>query len=144
MDKNPAVDRYLKDKAMDRIDHALGRPLYPMAETYREYFAIHTDSGLAAEFRASPYWNEGGTAPGGMAYFHPSVEGRNALADHLKAIEDPHRGYLVSFDGHQSLVVARSRGNARYRHYLSVSGCFCDLTFRDFATRSSVRATVAA
>lgn len=30
------VNRYLKDKAMDHIDHALGRPVDPMDETYLE------------------------------------------------------------------------------------------------------------
>ena len=30
-----SVNRYLEDKGMDRIDHALGRPVDPMRETYR-------------------------------------------------------------------------------------------------------------
>jgi hypothetical protein len=139
MSANPVVNRYLQDKAMDRIDHALGRPLYQLAETYREYFAVDTDSDLAACFRSSPHWKEGGVAPGGMAYFHVSPEGRQALVDHLRSIESPHRGFLVSYEGHESLVAARSRGSARYSAFLSVSDCFCDLTFGEFVRQSTVR-----
>ncbi|MCL8000024.1 hypothetical protein M8994_17445 [Brucella sp. 21LCYQ03] len=40
---NPTVNRYLKVKALDLIDHGLGRPTFPLQETYRNYFAIVDD-----------------------------------------------------------------------------------------------------
>ncbi|WP_319533384.1 hypothetical protein [uncultured Cohaesibacter sp.] len=35
---NHSVNRSLDDKAMDAIDHALGRPVDPMSESYRNYY----------------------------------------------------------------------------------------------------------
>ena len=61
------VNRYLKDKAMDRIDHALGRPLNPLAETFRNHFAVEAEDTFAAEMRTSPHW-DGGDATGRMAF----------------------------------------------------------------------------
>lgn len=138
MSENPTVNRYLTDKAMDRLDHALGRPLDPLGKTYRCYFAVGKDSDLAAEFRASPHWEEGREVPGGLASFHPTQEGRQALADHLKATGDPHRGYLVSFEGHTTMVVAKSRSGARYSYFLRISDCLPDMTFGDFVERCAV------
>lgn len=43
--KNPTVNRYLKDKAMDHIDHALGRPVDPLRESYRNHFYLCSDEG---------------------------------------------------------------------------------------------------
>ena len=40
------VNRYLADPAMDDVDHALGRPLDPMRESYRNRYAV--DAGDAA------------------------------------------------------------------------------------------------
>lgn len=39
MSENLRVDRYLENQAMDHIDHALGRPLDPLGETYRNFYA---------------------------------------------------------------------------------------------------------
>lgn len=137
------ANRHLKDKAMDNIDHALGRPYDPMdAGNYRNRFAI-CDPSRIAEFRASPYWDEGHTV-GDMTLFHVTEKGRGALAKHLKAIGDPHRLYSVHFDlpGHETwpvLVVAKSRSAARYSHYLDVSDAFTDLTFKDFCKHTTAR-----
>jgi hypothetical protein len=130
------VNRSLVDPAMDDIDHALGRPLDPMRESYRNYYA--TDGAQADEMSASPYWIEG-RAGTGLRCFAVSAEGRRALADHLRNIGDPHRAYTVTFDGHASTVIATSPSKARYTKYLDLSDCCPDLTFKDFSRRSSVR-----
>lgn len=132
------VNRYLKDRAMDRIDHALGRPLDPLAETYRDHYATATDGRAAEEMRASPFW-EGGKAIDRMAFFYVTEAGRQALAAHLKEIKDPHKGYVVAFDGIEMSVVATSPGKARYSAYLSASDCNSDLTFHAFQRASKVR-----
>lgn len=138
---NPKMDRYLKDKAMDHIDHALGRPFDPTGETYRNYFAIDTGSDLAAQFRASPNWREG-RACDDMAYFFVTDEGRAALAAHLKEIGDKNRMFAVTFDGEAcSPVIAESHGKARYQAFLNISDCW-DISFREFCKQVSVRLAV--
>ncbi len=132
------VNRYLKDRAMDRIDHALGRPLNPLSETYRDHYATFTDGAVAEEMRASPHW-EGGKAIDRMAFFYVSDAGRKALADHLKEIKDAHKGYVVAFDGIEMSVVATSAAKARYSAFLSASDCNDDLTFRQFQKECTVR-----
>lgn len=132
------VNRYLKDKSFDRIDHALGRPVDPMAETYRDYFALNANSPRVSEFNASPHWQRGGEG-GGVIYFHVTDAGRTALADHLKAIADPWRVYEVRFRGFTSLVTGKSPSGARYSHYLDVSDCDSDLTFGEYLKSARVR-----
>lgn len=137
---NPVVNRYLKDKAMDHIDHALGRPADPMKETYREYFATDADSELAAQFRASDHWEEAEKlAPGRMAYFYVTQAGRRALSDHLKAICEPHKTFIVTFSGYEDAVAAETHAKARYKRFLEVSDVCPDLTFAQFCRRSTVR-----
>lgn len=132
------VDRYLADKAFDRMDHALGRPLDPCGQTYRNYYAEDEDSALAAEMRGSPHWGGGG-AVCGMAFFHATDEGRRALAAHLKAINDPHRAFVVSFDGFRRAVVSTSPGKAKYAYWLAISDSWSELTFSDFLRSARVR-----
>ena len=132
------VNRYLADKAMDHIDHALGRPLDPMGETHRHHYAANRDGPIAAEMRASPHWTNGSTV-GDIVFFYVTDEGRTALAAHLRAIADPHRAFAVTFDGHTWPVVATSRAKARYSAFLDVSDAFADLTFSTFCRRTSVR-----
>ena len=106
------VNRYLEDKAMDHIDHALGRPIDPLTESYRDHFAVEHESA-AVTFRASQHWSEGKTWPCGTTFFHVSDAGRQALADHLREIEDPHRAYDVTFQGITTTVIATGAGQAR-------------------------------
>ena len=65
------------------------------------------------------------------------------MAAHLKAIKDPHKGYIVTFDGIEISVVATSPGKARYAAYLSASDCNDDLTFRKFQSAGTVRRAAA-
>ena len=130
------INRYLHDKTMDRIDHALGRPLDPLAESYRNHYAaFDPEANLLA---ASPFWEEGGRGRD-LRHFFVTLQGRIALAWHLKQIRDPHRAFTVTFNGYSSDVVAKSSGKARYSHFLSLRDVIPDLTFHDFCTRSSVR-----
>lgn len=135
---NPRVNRYLKDKAMDHIDHALGRPVDPMGETYRNHFATGADGKDAKQFTASPNWKKVGQRDD-MAFFAVTDAGRKALADHLKKIGDPWKAYEVSFNGYTSIVSAKSSGNAKYQKYLDVSDCYSELKFVDFARQAKVR-----
>lgn len=135
------VNRSLKDRAMDRIDHALGRPVDPMAESYRNHFATDADSSTAKEFEASPFWaRHGNGAPGGMVFYYVTDEGRAALRRHLVEIGDKHRIYDVTYQGQTQAVVAVSAAKAKYRLWLDISDCFCDLTFGKFCRDASVRA----
>ncbi|MDE3771555.1 hypothetical protein I7G86_07395 [Sinorhizobium meliloti] len=135
---NPRVNRYLKDKAMDHIDHALGRPVDPLGETYRNHFATGADGKDAKQFAASPNWEKLGRRDD-MAFFAVTDAGRKALADHLKKIGDPWKAYEVSFNGYTSIVSAKSSGNAKYQKYLDVSDCYSELKFVDFARQAKVR-----
>jgi len=123
---------------MDHIDHALGRPLDPMTESYRNYFAV-SGGPLADEMAASPFWHEGRPS-GTMRFFAVTDEGRKALASHLREIGDKHRAYSITFDGHVNTVIATSRSKAKYSYFLDLSDVCSDLTFKDFSSRASVRA----
>ncbi len=133
---NPSVDRYLEDKDMDHIDHALGRPVDPMGETCRNRFAI--DGSLAEQMASSPHWEEFARS-GDMRFFGVTDEGRKALVRYLTRIGDKTRKFAVEFDGHTMIVAAVSPAKARYAQWLEVSDCLSDLTFFDFCQRSTVR-----
>ncbi|WP_323009502.1 hypothetical protein [Paracoccus sp. (in: a-proteobacteria)] len=134
------VNRYLKDKAMDRIDHALGRPLNPLAKTYRDHYAAGADGDIARDMAASPHWKAGGS-DGQMQWFFVTREGREALRDHLREIGDRHRLYVVVWDGMEMPCVATSPSKARYRKWLDVSDC-CNVSFKDFCRAARVRLTI--
>lgn len=133
------VNRYLKDKGFDHIDHALGRPVDPMGETYRNHFAVGTDNPLTAEFRASPYWEEGSYFDSKMAMFQVTKEGRQALAAHLKGIGDLHRLFVVTFQEYKDTVVAKTHSEAKYASYLRASDAWSELTFKAFCKDARVR-----
>ena len=138
MNANPSVNRYLRDEAMDHIDHALGRPIFPMRESYRNYFATDTRSDLAMEFAHSPHWERCGSR-GDMDFFGVTDAGRRALAAHLQTLEKPWRVYAVTFEGETSIVPAHSRAGAKYKLFLQVSDCWPDLTFGQLCRGASVR-----
>nr|WP_278422955.1 hypothetical protein [Brucella anthropi]DAM62868.1 MAG TPA: hypothetical protein [Caudoviricetes sp.] len=134
---NPTVNRYLKDKAVDLIDHALGRPTFPLEETYRNHFATDADSNRAKEFSKSLHWRKTGQRDD-MAFFAVTDLGRHALADHLKNLPD-NKIFVVSYWKWSKIVTARSRSAARYDVFLDVSDS-SDISFREFLKVSSVRA----
>ena len=133
-----SVNRYLKDKAMDHIDHALGRPVDPMGETYRNYFCTDIRNPEADRMAASPCWHMGRKLEGGMVYFHVTKHGRKALSDHLKSIGDKHRLFIVSYAGSDMPVAAESHGKARYKKWLDVSDA-SDISFKEFQVAARVR-----
>lgn len=130
------VNRYLKNKAMDHIDHALGRPVDPMGETSREYFAACKSE--ADQFRASSHWKEG-RSDFDLVWFYVTKAGRKALADHLREIGDKNRAFTVSWGGYDMPVVAETHGQAKYRKWVEVSDALTDLTFKDFQATARVR-----
>ncbi|WP_319517283.1 hypothetical protein [uncultured Martelella sp.] len=132
------VKRYLKDKHFDHIDHALGRPVDPMGETYRNYFAANANGDIAREMAASPYWQKS-CRDNDIDVFHVTRAGREALRDHLKAIGDQNRLYQITWLGMSTTVVSTSAGKARYAAYLDASGIDQDLTFKKFQAQARVR-----
>lgn len=137
--RSTGVNRSLKDRAMDRIDHALGRPVDPLSETYRDYFCTDIRNPEADEMAASACWHMGRTMPGGMVYFYVTKFGRETLARHLRQIGDQNRLYVVSWDGHDMMQVAASRAKAKYARWLEISDVLHDLTFAEFQRTASVR-----
>lgn len=138
MNSNPKVNRYLRDKAMDRIDHALGRPVWPLRETYRNHYA--TTSADAMGFESNPHWEFCG-AQDRMAFYAVTDAGRRALADYLETLDvgERHRAYVVTYEGYEVIVSARSRAHARYANWLRLSDSFSELTFGEFIKNSRVR-----
>lgn len=137
MTENPRVNRYLKDKTFDRMDHALGRCFDPAGETHRNYFATDAGGDLASEFNRSPYWALSGQQ-GDMAYYYVSDAGIAALKAHL-AIHAPIKAFVVSFNGYSSTVTAKSASAAKYDYWLGISDIYCDLTFIEFCRSARVR-----
>lgn len=137
------VNRYLTDKAMDRIDHALGRPLDPMTETYRNHFAIDTDDSEAKEMRNSSHWKERRTLDG-MTCFTVTDEGRRSLANHLKAINDPHRAYVISFGAYTRTVISTSPAKARYSYFLDleIDGLTFGAFIQECRTKMAVKSSL--
>jgi len=131
------VNRYLADEAMDRIDHALGRPVNPHVESYRNYFAENINSGEATEMAASPCWHVGKRI-GDLLVFHVTAHGRATLASHLLEIGDRSRLFTVSYHGHDmSPVVAKTHSEARYNAWLRWDTT--DLPFGEFIRHTRVR-----
>lgn len=136
------VNRYLKDKHFDHIDHALGRPVDPMGETYRDHFAADAGSKTALEMAASPHWTNGTpSSVSRLVWFYVTPAGREALRDHLNSIGDRHRLFYISWDGITITEVAETRAKARYAAFLSASDCDPDLTFKQFQAEARVRLT---
>lgn len=131
------VNRYLKDPAMDHIDHALGRPCDPMAETTRNYF----ESGTVLMFEDNPHWERLGSKFGAV-WWGVTDAGRKALKAHLVEIGDKHRMFTVTHDGVDlQPEPATSHSAAKYAAWLSISDCRSALTFGDFVKTVSVRLT---
>jgi hypothetical protein len=130
------INRALDDEIMDHIDHALGRPIDPMAEGSQNRFALEEEGADVAAFRASPYWKEGSTRYG-MTHFHVTTEGRRALRKHLKDIGQTPKLFDVTGFGHTRTVVAKSRSAARYERYLDAD---CDMPFIEYIRHLTVRA----
>lgn len=138
MNGNPPVNRYLADKTFDHIDHAIGRPMWPLRESHRNYFATDEDSSHAKAFAASPHWELSGVQ-NGMAYYHVTDAGRAALASHLAEIGSEWRPYLVTYRGFERTVPAKSPSQARYKYYADLRDVAPDLEFVDFAGEARVR-----
>lgn len=133
IDMTARVNRYLKDKDMDNIDHALGRPVDPTGETCRNYFAT-----TEPEFSGNPHWDLTGKQ-GDMFFYSVSELGRAALRDHLDEIGDKHRSFIVSIDGvDMNSRAATNHSKARYAAYLDYSDCY-EITFGEFQKLARVR-----
>lgn len=130
-------NRYLENKEMDHIDHALGRPVDPIGETYRNYFYVTGDTELRRHMTHSRHWTCTGNIDGG-AYFAVTDDGRIALADHLRLIGDKNRKWIVSYAGYEMETVATTAAKARYSKWLDISDTDDSLTFGEFQRASKV------
>jgi len=135
---NPPVNRYLEDKWIDHIDHALGRPVWPLRASYRNYFATGLGGPLAKHFEESPFW-ELRNVTQRLMWFSVTDAGREALDRYLKSQKEQHRAYLVDFESYTTVVVGKSHANARYSYFLRISDCRPDMEFGDFVRRCRVR-----
>lgn len=137
------VNRTLPDKAMDNIDHALGRPLDPVKSTYRNRYI----TGDKTRFAENPHWRNVGRI-GDLFNFRVTDQGRAALKTYLAEIGDPHKRYDVWFDKYRSddaadfvfmgSVIATTRAKARYKKWRDLYGPM-DCTFTDFMKHSRIR-----
>lgn len=137
IDRNPSVNRELKDKAMNRIDHALGRPVNPMEESYRNYFYTYKGDEYHSELEDDPNWFKASIGED-WAVYRVTNAGREALQKYLRAIGSKTRLFVVSFNGFEESQVAKTHSEARYLKWLSVSDCY-DITFGEFMKRCRVR-----
>lgn len=134
---NPKVNRSLADKAFDHMDHALGRPAFPLRPGHRNYFATGLGSHAALEFEHSPYWDKLGRRDD-MVYYAVNDAGRQALVDHLAKV-DRHRAFEVTWDHHSQTIVALTASKAKYDYYLHVREVCPDISFIDFSRAARVR-----
>lgn len=118
---------------MDRIDHALGRPLDPLRPSYRNYYATGEVEGFGP-----PHWRQIYTIGSDMNCYEVTDAGRIALARHLHQLGNKQRLYLVAFDGIEISIAAESRAQARYTAWLRFSDICPDLDFRTFIRRANV------
>jgi len=134
------VNRYLENKAMDHIDHALGRPVDPLEETHRNYFYIVGDTELRRYFAGSPHWFSVSDRDDDRGeYFSVTDTGKAALAGYLKSIGDKNRKWIVSYAGYEMEAIAETAAKARYSKWLDISDTDDSLTFAKFQRASRVR-----
>ena len=131
---NHSVNRRIDDPDMLRIYHALGRPLDPMQDTYRDYFAENAGTVLADKMRASRHW-DGGTTRGDLVYFHVTAAGREALAAYLKTTGDRWRRFVIRWQNFPIEICERTRGKAMYAAWLQVRDCY-SVTFGEFVSQA--------
>jgi len=134
---NPPVNRYLRDPQIDDIDHALGRPVFPLRESYRNYYATEDDGELARRFDASPFWIKTARSSR-MAFYSVTNAGRDALALHLSTLT-PVRAFEVRYRGYRRIVPAATRSRARYSYFRDLREFDPDLQFAEFAYLARVR-----
>lgn len=131
MNRNPSVNRYFHDKAIDRIDHALGRPLFPLLETNRNHYAVGVTDLLVIEFSFSADWQRLGEQ-GTIAFFAVSDAGRRTLDRHLAGLAEPWLGFEISYEGHSWIEAAKSAAQAKYAAFLGLRDSDSELTFGQF------------
>lgn len=142
MSSNLLINRALDDPHMDDLDHALGRPAFPMLDGSRNHFAVDQGSPTAVDMMANPHWAHLGTRFG-MDYFGVTPEGRAALERYLDETGQRYgapnlRPYKVTYAGHESTVIASSPSRAKYQYFCQVSD-LVSARFFEFARQLKVR-----
>ncbi len=126
--QNVSVNRSLPDKAMDRIDHALGRPAFPLGKTYRNYYAAN--SADTEGFVDSPNWVLGQKG-NVLSFWHVTKDGIEALVEYLKATPGLPKLYEISYRGYPMIIPAKSLAQARYLRYLELRDAY-DIPFIEY------------
>jgi hypothetical protein len=135
------INRSLKDKMFDRIDHALGRPVDPVSKTYRNFFSTDPNSEIGRMLEASGYWDLSYGLDGTVAGFCVNSFGREALKQHLSEVGDKHREYEIFLDDRKlgvnpsdepMAVIAESASKAKAAAYREFSDIFSEVTFKEF------------
>lgn len=104
---NPSTHKSLKNPDMDDLYHALGRPVDPLMESYRNrYFAPDV---MIDELTASPFWHRFDDTN----YFEVSAAGRKALDGYLASISDPTRVWEVRLNDHDGSYVSSYAADSR-------------------------------
>lgn len=129
-------NRYTKDNpALDKVDHALGRPFDPF-NTTRSHFATDCPIEILA-MSVSDWWSEA-REKFGMTYFNVSDVGREALAAELADKSKYGRLFSItskSYDG-EKLIFAKSHSQAKYRAWIDAD---IDWSFMDYCKEIRVR-----
>lgn len=138
---NLKINRNLKDKGANLIDHALGRPVDPLRASFRNYFVTTVGAPEAVHMAASPHWNIGKFGGTDSVSFTVNDVGRKYLSATLKAEGFCHRLYDIEYwDGMGTdNIAAETASKARYSAFLNITDIYEDLSFFDFCKLIKVR-----
>ncbi|WP_176083150.1 hypothetical protein [Martelella sp. HB161492] len=131
------VNRHLSDPHFNRIDHALGRPVDPLAETYRSHYAIQEVDQRFTELASSPHWERGQTV-NGLTFFYVTESGRKALAEHLLSIKDRNRLFVVTWRGMPAEYATTTGRKAKAAAWRDARDAFPSLKFGEFVREATV------
>lgn len=133
------TNRGLKDYAMDKLDHALGRPFAPWSATSRNFFGVEIGCADAIAMKADPNWVHTRDFMG-TSGFAVSDKGKAALANHLKNIGEIPRLFIIKFNGRDlEPIYAKTHSKAKYKKWLDWDTS--DISFGDFCKATRVRLT---
>lgn len=80
--------RHVADPHMHLIDHALGHPIDPLRETYRNRFVVPLNTDIARHMASSSHWEHVTTVNHDQtACYRVTEAGRAALVEHLAELE---------------------------------------------------------
>lgn len=131
------VNRSLEDNAMDKLDHALGRPFVPWSETSRNFFGVKVGSADAIAMKIDPNWVHTRDFMG-TSGFAVSDKGKSALVSYLESNGQIPRLFIITFNGNNlGPIHAKTHSKAKYAKWLGWDTS--DISFGDFCKATKVR-----